>query len=123
MSSTTSRSPWISCAWTDRQVVDAADAGLDAGQVGAVDVQRDRRARPGVAYAVDVAGRGEAADLAHVVLVDSGGHEVTGVQGEQLLALDAPQNGEHAPGQVVVDRRGLAGEPHQGDDRERAVRL
>ena len=42
---------------------------------------------------------------------------------EQLLVLDALDDAEHAPGQVVVDARDLSGPPDQGDDRERAVGL
>ena len=101
-------------------VVVAAGAGADAGDVGAVDVDRDRGRLAGVAHAVDVAGRREAADVADVVLAAADQVQV-GV--EQLLVLDALDDAEDAPGDVVVDPRDLAGPPDQGDDRERAVRL
>ena len=71
-------------------------------------------------HAVDVAGRREAADVADVV-VALADHVQVGV--EQLLVLDALDDAEHAPGDVVVDPRELAGSPDQGDDRERAVGL
>src|SRR5215210_1666053 len=101
-------------------VVVAAGAGADARQVGAVDVDRDRRRVGDVVHAVDVAGRREAADVAGVV-VALADHVEVGV--EQLLVLDALDDAEHAPGDVVVDASDLPGPPDQGDDRERSVRL
>jgi hypothetical protein len=71
-------------------------------------------------HAVDVAGRREAADVADVVVGRADQVEV-GV--EELLALDALDDAEHAPGDVVVDPGDLPGPPDQSDDRERSVRL
>jgi nitrate reductase NapAB chaperone NapD len=48
---------------------------------------------------MDVAGRREAADVADVVLVAA---DQVQVDVEQLLALDALDDAEDAPGQVVV---------------------
>src|SRR5215211_407626 len=56
-----------SCA-TRASVVVAAGGGADARDVGAVDVDRDRRLVAGVAHAVDVAGRREPAHVAGMVL-------------------------------------------------------
>src|SRR5829696_6337199 len=67
-------------------VVVAARAGADAGDVGPVDVDRDRGLRPGVVDAMDVAGRREAADVADVIGAPPDQVEV-GV--EQLLVLHA----------------------------------
>src|SRR5439155_24110324 len=103
-----------------RSVVVAAGAGADAGDVGTVDVDGDRRRVACVAHAVDVAGRRETADFADLVLVAADQVQV-GV--EQLLLLDALDDAEHAPGDVVVDPGDLPGPPDQGDDRERSVRL
>src|SRR5215216_418672 len=75
-----------------RSVVVAAGAGTDAGEVGAVDVDRDRRRLAGVAHAVDVAGRRESADVPDVVLVVADQVQL-GV--EQLLVLDALDDAEH----------------------------
>ena len=74
----------------------------------------------GVVDAMDVAGRREAADVTDVVVGFADQVEV-GV--EQLLALDALDDAEDAPGDVIVDARDLARPPDQGDDRERSVRL
>ena len=74
----------------------------------------------GVVDAVDVARGREAADVADVVVALADEVEV-GV--EQLLVLDALDDAEHAPGQVVVDARDLAGAPDEADDRERVVGL
>ena len=63
-----------------------------------------------VVDAVDVAGRREAADVADVVVALADQVEV-GV--EELLVLDALDDAEHAPRQVVVDARHLAGPPDQ----------
>ena len=71
-------------------------------------------------HAVDVAGRCEAADVTGVVLAAADRVQV-GV--EQLLVLDALDDGERAPGDVVVDARELAGPPDERDDRERSVGL
>ena len=71
-------------------------------------------------HAVDVAGRREAADVADVVLAAADQVQV-GV--EQLLVLDALDDSERAPRDVVVDARVLAGPPDQRDDRERSVGL
>src|SRR3954447_11983200 len=103
-----------------RSVVVAAGAGADARHVGAVDVDRNRGLVGGVAHAVDVARRSEAADVADVVVAFADEVEV-GV--EQLLVLDALDDDERAPGDVVVDARDLAGPPDQRDDRERSVGL
>src|ERR687896_1221788 len=98
-----------------RSVVVAAGTGADAGDVGAVDVDGDRRRLAGVVHAVDVAGRRESADVADQVLVAADQVQV-GV--EQLLVLDALDDAERAPRDVVVDARELTGPPDQGDDRE-----
>src|SRR5215207_8945872 len=111
---------WFPLRSRSRSVVVAAGAGADAGDVGPVDVDRDRRRLAGVAHAVDVAGRREAADVADLVLVVADQVEV-GV--EQLLVFGSLDDAEHAPGDVVVDPGHLPGPPDQGDDRERAVRL
>ena len=71
-------------------------------------------------HAVDVAGRREAADVADVVVAAADQVQV-GV--EQLLVLDALDDAERAPRDVVVDPGELAGPPDQGDDRERSVGL
>src|SRR5450755_1754663 len=99
----------------DRKVVGAAHAAAEPGDVGPVDVHGDRDVVAPVAYPVDVARRGEPADLAEAaaVLADR----------VQLLELDALQDAEHAPGDVVVDGRHLARPPDQGDDGERAIGL
>src|SRR5882724_2045555 len=52
----------------DTSVVVAADAGADARDVGAVDVDGDRRRVAGVVDAMDVAGGRESADLADLVV-------------------------------------------------------
>ena len=101
-------------------VVVASGAGADARHVRAVDVDRDRGLVGGVVHAVDVPRRREAADVADVV-VALADHVEVGV--EQLLVLDALDDAEDAPGDVVVDPGDLAGPPDQGDDRERAVGL
>src|SRR5215218_4258650 len=111
---------WFPLRSRSRSVVVAAGAGADAGDVGAVDVDGDRRRLAGVAHAVDVAGRREAADVADLVLVAADQVQV-GV--EQLLVLDALDDAERAPRDVVVDARELAGPPDQADDRERSVGL
>src|SRR4051794_2561042 len=103
-----------------RSVVVAAGARADARHVRAVDVDRDRGLRAGVAHAVDVAGRREAADVADVVVAAADDVEV-GV--EQLLMLDTLDDAEGAPRDVIVDARQLAGPPDQRDDRERSVAL
>src|SRR5215218_3637276 len=103
-----------------RSVVVAAGAGADAGDVGAVDVDGDRRRLAGVVHAVDVAGRREAADVADLVRVAADQVQV-GV--EQLLVLDALDDAERAPGDVIVDARELARPPDERDDRERSVGL
>src|SRR3954453_15769815 len=103
-----------------RSVVVAAGAGADARHVRAVDVDRNRGLIGGVAHAVDVAGRREAADVADVVVALADDVEI-GV--EELLVLDTLDDAEHAPAEVVVDPGDLPGPPDQGDDRERPVRL
>src|SRR4051812_39028275 len=103
-----------------RSVVVAAGARADARHVRAVDVDRNRGRTGGVAHAVDVAGRREAADVADVVVALADQVQV-GV--EELLVLDALDDAEDAPGDVIVDARELARPPDQRDDRERAVRL
>src|SRR3954471_21456997 len=99
-----------------RSVVVAAGARADARHVRAVDMDRERGLIGGVAHAVDVARRREAADVADVVVALADQVQI-GV--EELLALDALDDAEHAPGDVVVDARELARPPDQGDDRER----
>src|SRR4051794_5068744 len=96
-------------------VVVAAGARADARHVGAVDVDRDRGLLTSVEDPVDVAGRREAADVADVVVAAPDEVEV-GV--EQLLVLDALNDGECAPRDVIVDARELAGPPDQPDDGE-----
>src|SRR5919106_6244123 len=111
---------WFPLRSLSRSVVVAAGAGADAGHVRAVDVDRDRCLIGGVAHAVDVAGWREAADVADVVVALADRVQI-GV--EELLVLDALDDAEDAPGDVVVDARDLVGPPDQGDDRERSVRL
>src|SRR5213079_778519 len=101
-------------------VVVAAGAGPYPGDVGAVDVQADGGFAAGVADAVDVTGRGEAADLARVVV--SYTHRVERFV-EQFFVLGALQDAHDAPGDVVVDPGALAGAPDQAEDGERAVGL
>jgi hypothetical protein len=69
---------------------------------------------------VDVAGRREAADVADVVVALA---DPVQIRVEELLVLDALDDAEHAPGDVVVDPGDLPRPPDQGDDRERSVRL
>src|SRR3954469_222188 len=87
-------------------VVVAAGARADARHVRAVDVDRDRGRVAGVVHAVDVPRRGEAADVADVVFAAADQVQF-GV--EQLLVLDALDDRERAPGDVVVDPGDLAG--------------
>src|SRR5918994_7494508 len=103
-----------------RSVVVAPGAGADARYVRAVDVDRDRGLLSGVVHAVDVARRCEAADVADVVVALADKVQV-GV--EKLLVLDTLDDAEHAPRDVIVDARELAGPPDQRDDRERSVGL
>src|SRR5215218_1136693 len=112
--------PLPSAASRPVSVVVAAGAGADAGHVGAVDVDRDRGLLGGVAHAVDVAGRRETADVADVVVALA---EQVQVGVEELLVLDALDDAEGAPGDVIVDARELAGPPDETDDRERSVGL
>src|SRR6185437_3572962 len=98
----------LSFAWpggADREVVEAADAGADAVKVRAVDVQGDGGTVAEVADAVDVAGRGEAADRAGRVRVAAGLDQRGAVVGErvEVLVLHADEAAEHAPGDVVMD--------------------
>src|SRR5215213_7923373 len=99
-------------------VVVAAGATADAGDVGAVDVDGDRRRLAGVAHPVDVTGRGESADVADVVLVVSDQVQL-GI--EEVLVLHALDDAQRAPGDVVMDPGGLPRPPDHGDDRERSV--
>src|SRR5215207_6590086 len=94
-----------------RSVVVAAGAGADARHVRAVDVDRNRGLIGGVAHAVDVARRREAADVADVVVALADQVQI-GV--EELFVLDTLDDAEHAPGDVVVDPGDLPGPPHQG---------
>jgi hypothetical protein len=72
---------------------------------------------------MDVAGRRETAHLARLVDVRSGLDEDTLllVQAEKLLVLDALDDAEHAPRDVVVNLGHLPGPPDQRDDREGSV--
>jgi hypothetical protein len=101
-------------------VVIAADAGTDAGQVGAVDVDRDGGDVADVADPVDVAWRRKAAYVAGIVVSYA---ELAELLVEQFLVFDALDDAEYAPADVVVDSGDLAGSPDQGDDGERAVRF
>jgi len=83
-------------------------------------VDGDGCRRAGIAHTVDVARRCEVADVADVMLAVAKEVKV-GV--EQLLVLDALDDGERAPGDVVVDAGGLPGPPDKPNDRERSVRL
>src|SRR4051794_2118252 len=94
-------------------VVVAADARAGPLDVGAVDVDRDRRRVADIADAVDVAGRREAAHVTGEV-VALAQPPPRGV--EQLLVLDALDDAEHAPRQVIVDSRDLPGAPDERDD-------
>ena len=69
---------------------------------------------------MDVSRRREAADVADVMLAVADEVEV-GI--EQLFVLDALDDGEGTPGDVVVDSGDLPRPPDQPDDRERSVRL
>src|SRR5215470_16622427 len=93
----------------------AACAGLDAREIGSVDVDRDSRRVGNVAHAVDVARRRETADVADLVLI--GGEQVQ-VGVEPLLVLDALYDAQDAPDDVVVDAGDLPGPADQGYDRE-----
>jgi hypothetical protein len=81
----------------------AAGAEADAGDVGAVDVDGERRRLVGVAHAVDVAGRGESVDVADLVLDVADQVQLGVIQGVELV-LDARDDAERAPGDVVVVR-------------------
>jgi hypothetical protein len=83
-------------------------------------VQADDGLAAGVADAVDVAGWGEAADVARVVVVCTDQVELVVIE---ILVLDALQDTDDAPGDVVVDTGGLAGSPDQAEDGEGAVGL
>src|SRR5271166_2942129 len=109
----------------DWEAVLAADAVAEAADVGAVHMHGDGHVVAGVANAVDVAGRGEAAHGPGRVHVAGGERERAAAvgEGEDLLVLEALQDGGHAPGHVVVDHGLLPGQPDHGCDRERAVGL
>jgi hypothetical protein len=89
-------------------VVVPVDAGSGAADVGAVDVQRDGGDGANIANPVDVAGRRKSLDVAGVVgvLADPAQPRV-----ESLFMLDAGDDGERAPGDVVMDAGCLAGPP------------
>src|SRR3984957_7550242 len=101
-----------------REVVDAADARADTGDVGAVDVHGDRDPVADVPHQVNVAGRREAAHRAGRVGVAGDDLEVVTAHRVDLLVLGALQHGGAAPGQVVVHRGCLAGQPDHDHDRE-----
>src|SRR4051794_2940381 len=101
-------------------VVVATHAGADAVHIGAVDVDGDRGRAADVADPVDVSRRREPADLAGMIGALTYSREV---RIKQLLVLDALNDAEDAPGQVVVDARDLAGPPNESDDGERTVWL
>src|SRR5580658_11199826 len=89
--------PWQAgqgASGADREGVLAADAVAEAGDVGAVDVHGDGYGVAGVADAVDVTGRGEAAHRAGRVHVAGGELERAAVvgEGEDLLVLAALQD-------------------------------
>src|SRR5262249_17781080 len=108
-----------------RQVVVPPNARADTGNVGPVDVDRDRGAVADVADPMNVSRRREAADVAGLVGTAPSPDEARAaiVEPEQLLVLRALNDSEHAPRDVIVDRRRLPGPPDEGDDREGAVGL
>lgn len=70
-------------------MVGPADAGADAGDVGAVDVQQDRCAVGRVVDPVEVAGRDESGDRPLQIGVVAHPHEVLPRRaGEELFVLD-----------------------------------
>ena len=83
----------------DREVVDAADAGAELGQVGPVNMQGNRDARAAVADPVDVTGRSEPGHGAGRVLPagDLGEVLATRAGSEDLLVFGALQNAGDAP--------------------------
>jgi hypothetical protein len=70
--------------------------------------------------AVDVAGWGEAADVARVVVAGADRVELGVVE---LFVLDPLQYADDAPDDVVVDAGGLTGPPDQAEDGAGAVGL
>jgi hypothetical protein len=97
------------------RVVVAANAGANAGDIGAVDVDRDGGGTGCVVNAVYVTGRGETADIADVIVVAA---QLVEIRVEQLLMLHALDDAHDAPGDMVVDTSELSGSPHHRDDRE-----
>src|ERR1022692_2130165 len=107
------------------QVVGAADAAAQPGDVGAVDMQRNCDVIAVIADPVDVAGRRKATDLARAagVAADLLQAGLVLPEGVKLLILGALQYAEHAPRDVIMDRGLLSGTPDERADREGAVRL
>lgn len=105
----------------DRQVVGAANAGPGAAQVRSIDVERDRGRVGVVADAVDVTGRGERRDGTGWIDRVRNSAEVVAVVAVDRLLLGAAQHGDHAPGEVVVDRGLLARSTHERDHREQVL--
>jgi hypothetical protein len=107
------------------EVVGAADAAAGTAEVGAVDVQGDADRRTEVGDAMDVPGGREAGHGTGVVETFADRAEVFAgrVEPESFLSLDAVDQGDHAPGGVVVDAGRLSGTGDEGDDREGPVRF
>ena len=74
---------------------------------------------------MDVARRRESRDFAGVVRAAPDFDEIVaaGVGRVELLVLDSLDHAEHAPCDVIVDRRHLARAPDEGEEREAAVAL
>ena len=104
-----------------------ADAGAELADVGAVDVDRDGELGAGVVDGVDVPRRLEHRDRAHPVhaFADWNQAAVPRLSRHLVahLALLPLMDADHAPGDVVVDRGRLPGQPDQRHDRETAVLL
>src|SRR5579875_3846592 len=104
-------------------VVRDVDATAQAGDVGAVDVQRDGPATADASDPVDVVAGRQYGYGAGCVDPAVGRAQHRGAAFEPLLVLDAFEHTGGAPRNVVVDGRFLAGQPDQRDDREPAARV
>src|ERR1700687_1853495 len=89
---------WFLLRSRSKSVVVAAGAGADAGDVGTVDVDGDRRRVAGVAHAVDVAGRRETADVADLVLVAADQVQSRRRTAPRARRAEALRGGQHVRG-------------------------